>query len=63
LIDGDEGLKEREERIPAVWREKRPAQAGARIVELYDAWGKPDKAARWRAKLGLADLPADVFSQ
>jgi eukaryotic-like serine/threonine-protein kinase len=63
LIDGYEGLKEREERIPAVWREKRPAQAGARIVELYDAWGKPDKAARWRAKLGLADLPADVFSQ
>ncbi len=22
-----------------------------RIVALYDAWGKPDKAAEWRAKL------------
>ena len=22
-----------------------------RLVEFYDAWGKPDKAAEWRAKL------------
>ena len=21
------------------------------LVALYDAWGKPDKAAEWRAKL------------
>ncbi len=21
------------------------------VVDLYDAWGKPDKAAEWRAKL------------
>ena len=21
------------------------------LVELYDAWGKPDKAAEWRAKM------------
>ena len=21
------------------------------LVDLYDAWGKPDKAAEWRAKL------------
>jgi eukaryotic-like serine/threonine-protein kinase len=29
-----------------------------RLVELYDAWGKPDKAAEWRAK-----LPKDTKSQ
>jgi len=22
-----------------------------RVISLYDAWGKPDKAAEWRAKL------------
>ncbi len=22
------------------------------LADLYDAWGKPDKAAEWRAKLG-----------
>jgi len=33
--------------------EKAPivADARKRIVELYDAWGKSDEAARWRAKL------------
>jgi hypothetical protein len=27
------------------------AEAGALIVELYEARGKPDTAAEWRAKL------------
>jgi FtsP/CotA-like multicopper oxidase with cupredoxin domain len=31
--------------------------------EAYEAWGKPGKAAEWKAKLGLADLPADVFAR
>jgi len=22
------------------------------IVDLYDAWGKPERAAEWRAKVG-----------
>jgi serine/threonine protein kinase len=26
------------------------AQAGERIVKLYETWGKPDKAVEWRAK-------------
>ena len=32
-------------------------------MRLYDAWGKPDKAKEWRAKLGVnaSDLPLDVF--
>ncbi len=25
------------------------------LVDLYDAWGKPDKAAKWRAKLPEPD--------
>jgi hypothetical protein len=29
--------------------------AAERVVKLYDAWGKPDKAAEWRAKLAEAE--------
>jgi hypothetical protein len=28
-------------------------QAGERIVQLYQSWGKPEKAAEWGAKLRL----------
>ena len=56
MIEAYEGLKEREARIPFLWRKKRPAEAGARIVDLYDAWGKKDKAAEWRNKLENAKL-------
>ena len=31
-----------------------------RIVALYDAWGKPEKAAEWRAKLPKPAAPAPV---
>jgi hypothetical protein len=27
------------------------AEAGERIVQLYEAWGRPEKAAEWRVKL------------
>ena len=28
--------------------------AGRRVVQLYEAWGKPAQAARWRKELGHA---------
>jgi len=31
-------------------------------VRLYEAWGKPEEAAGWKGKLGLANLPAEVFA-
>jgi len=57
LIQGYEGLKERQERIPFLWRTKRPAQAAARIVDLNEAWGKKDQADKWRQQLAGAILP------
>jgi hypothetical protein len=27
------------------------AESGARIIELYDSWGKKEKADYWRARL------------
>jgi len=29
---------------------KNPVKAAREIAELYDAWGKPDKAEEWRVR-------------
>jgi hypothetical protein len=53
LLAGYEGMKEREARIPA--RGKVPlTEALERLVQLYDAWGKPERAKEWRQKLEQA---------
>ncbi len=51
LLAGYDGLKAREASIPAP-QKKRLAEAGDRIVRLYTAWGREDKAAEWRKTLG-----------
>jgi serine/threonine protein kinase len=50
LIRGYEGLLKRAARIPPS-RQKDLAAAAARIVPFYEAWGKPEQAARWRQRL------------
>jgi tetratricopeptide (TPR) repeat protein len=51
LLQGYAGLKEqREATIPDEFRGC-PTQALERMVQLYDAWGKPDEAAKWRKEL------------
>ena len=62
VVQGYEGIKAREAKIPAAAKSLFPA-AAERVVRLYEAWGKPKQAAMWKAKLGLADLPADVFAR
>jgi serine/threonine protein kinase/tetratricopeptide (TPR) repeat protein len=61
LVSSLEGLKRREASAPLQAKD-RVRSAASRLVQLYDAWGKPDKANAWKAKLGLADLPANVFA-
>jgi len=56
LLQGHEGLKAREAKIPAP-RKDSLASAAARIVKLYEAWGKADKAAEWRKKLETTAVP------
>ncbi len=34
-----------------------------RVVRLFEEWDKPDRAAAWKARLGMSDLPADVFAR
>jgi hypothetical protein len=53
-------LKARATKIPAP-QKRFLTEAAARIVPFYEAWCQPEKAAAWKAKLGLSDLPADVF--
>jgi eukaryotic-like serine/threonine-protein kinase len=62
LLQGYEGLKDREVRIPFLWRKKRPAEAGARIVDFYEAWGKMEKADAWRKRLEAekANIPPET---
>jgi serine/threonine protein kinase/tetratricopeptide (TPR) repeat protein len=50
LLQGHEGLKQREEKIPKESKGQL-TEAVERLVQLYDAWDKPEEAEKWRAKL------------
>ncbi len=49
LLSGYEGLMKQS---PAISVDANLPEAGQRLVQLYTAWGKPDKADEWRRKLG-----------
>jgi serine/threonine protein kinase/tetratricopeptide (TPR) repeat protein len=51
LVANFEGLKQNEGHIPPQEKDSLLRDAIARLVELYDAWGKPDEAAKWRQEL------------
>jgi hypothetical protein len=62
VIASYEGMKARESRMPVPER-FRLREAAERVVRLYEQWSKPDQATAWKAKLGMPDLPADVFAR
>jgi hypothetical protein len=47
LLDGYLKMQPPGAPVPRRWHRA----AGERIVALYEAWGKPEKAAEWRARL------------
>ena len=51
LLEALDGLKARREENSPTYAGHRIAAAGQRVVRLYEAWGKPEKAAEWRARL------------
>jgi tetratricopeptide (TPR) repeat protein/predicted Ser/Thr protein kinase len=53
LVSGYEGMLKRQASIPAASRSKLQ-RIGNWIVQLYEDWGMPGKAAEWRAKLKVA---------
>jgi tetratricopeptide (TPR) repeat protein len=62
IVHGYEGLKRREPAIPPTSR-ARLREAGDRVIRLYETWNKPEKASEWKTRLGLVDLPDDVFAR
>jgi serine/threonine protein kinase/tetratricopeptide (TPR) repeat protein len=54
LLDGYEQLKSHEAVIPPKYKPF-VAEARRRLASLYEAWGKPDEAQRWR----IDPLPTD----
>jgi eukaryotic-like serine/threonine-protein kinase len=50
LLTGYEGMRTRKSSIPTPLQ-RRLTSAGSRLVELYETWGKKDKADEWRRKL------------
>jgi eukaryotic-like serine/threonine-protein kinase len=54
LLEGYQGMKAREVELTLTLK-RRLAEAGARIIILYDAWGKNEKAQEWRKRLATAD--------
>ena len=67
LIQGYEGLKAGEDRIPWLLAGHLVASAGEAVCELYESWGRPEEAAAWRSKLKGPDaghpLPAHPESR
>jgi serine/threonine protein kinase len=57
LISGYEGLLRHRAGLPPE-NATRPAEAAQRLVELYTATGRPERAAEWRAKLAALLPPA-----
>ena len=51
LVKGYEGMKERQDKIPSQVKVIRLTEALERLVHLYDATGKKDKADDYRKKL------------
>jgi hypothetical protein len=50
LLQGYQGMKQRQDKIPPPLRRQRLEEALTRLVQLYDALGKPE-AAKWRQEL------------
>ena len=61
IVPGYEGVKQREAKI-AVPETFRLREAAERAVRLYEDWGKTEQATAWKARLGMPDLPADLFA-
>jgi serine/threonine protein kinase/tetratricopeptide (TPR) repeat protein len=57
LLSGYLGLRERATRIPLAARGRTLDLARYRIVQLYEAWGKADEAAKWRGQRKATPAP------
>jgi hypothetical protein len=61
LVTGYQGIVSHQAAIPVEQR-SHLREAAERVVRLYEAWKKPQEAAAWKARVGMRDLPAEVFT-
>ncbi len=61
IVGGYEGMKAREGRIPSQ-SQSQVRHAAERLIGLYEEWGRTEQADAWKARLGMRDLPTDVFA-
>jgi tetratricopeptide (TPR) repeat protein/tRNA A-37 threonylcarbamoyl transferase component Bud32 len=62
LLPAYEGMKAREKKIPPA-EKLRLDEALGRLIQLYDAWGKKDKAEEWRSRLADLEFPDEPFAR
>ncbi len=53
LLDAYRGMNARAQDIPADSRNRLLREALGRLVQLYETWGKPQEAAKWRQHLEM----------
>jgi len=52
LLQSYQGLQQRQASLPPILNApRRVTESLERLVQLYDAWGKPTQAAEWKKKL------------
>jgi tetratricopeptide (TPR) repeat protein len=51
LIEGYEQLRDRAWQFSVAFRDRRRQESIQRLIDLYDAWDRPEQAARWRTAL------------
>ena len=52
LVEGCKGLQQHQTSLPPYLNApRRITESLERLVQLYDAWGKPAQAAEWKQKL------------
>jgi eukaryotic-like serine/threonine-protein kinase len=61
LVQGYEGMQQREASIPPEGKARLP-EAVQRLVDLYTALSKPDEAAKWQEKLTALESAAKPAS-
>jgi hypothetical protein len=49
LLEGYQGMKEREKTIPPIGKDRLP-EAVERLIDFYTATNKPDEVKKWRAE-------------
>ena len=64
LIESCQGLQQRQASLPPYLNApRRIAESLERLVQLYDAWGKPAPAAEWKQKLAAFRQAAKVVEK